>query len=348
MRNSGKVEESRPVAVSIVIVNWNSVPFVRRAIASIQRWVSGIEYEIIVVDGGSHDGCGQVMAAEFPSVVFVQSQENVGFGRANNLGVEQAQGRYLWLLNPDTELRENSLLPLLQFLESAPQAGAAGCRLLNEDGSLQTSCVQSFPTVFNQVIDAEFLHRRFPLWKAWGTAALFSPDAKPKEVEVISGACILVKRDIFDKVGGFSPCYFMYGEDLDLCFKIKQAGCGVYYVPQTSLVHFCGGSSRQNPSQFSTVMMRESVYIFLKRNRSMASALGYRAALAAGSLVRFCFILPLLLLPRNRIVQHGAGSLRKCGAILRWALGLERRAVERVTRSAINSSVFPAATSPKV
>jgi GT2 family glycosyltransferase len=342
-----KGTEARHFAVSIIIVNWNSVEFVRRAINSIHLWVSSVEYEIIVVDGGSHDGCGQVMAAEFPGVLFVQSQDNIGFGRANNLGAEHARGRHLLLLNPDTQLRENSVLTLLRCLESLPRAGAVGCRLLNADGSLQTSCVQSFPTIFNQVMDAESLRRRFPLWRAWGTAALYSSDPKPAEVEAVSGACILVKREVFDRVGGFCPCYFMYGEDLDLCFKIKQAGYQVYHLPETSLVHFGGGCTDKSGGDFSNVMMRESVYRFLRRNRGIGTAIGYRAALGAASLLRLLLMVPFLLFSLNSIVRHGTGSLRKWSAILRWSLGLERRMVDHPGHSLIKPSKFPIALSSK-
>ncbi len=325
------------VAVSIVIVNWNSVAFVRRAVTAIRRWVSNVDYEIIVVDGGSHDSCGRVMAAEFPDVSFVQSEHNIGFGRANNLGAKHARGRCLLLLNPDTELRENSVLTLLRSLESLPGAGAVGCRLLNEDGTLQTACVQAFPTIFNQIIDAEFLRRRFPRWKRWGIGAFCS--TAPSVVEVISGACILVKKEVFDMVGGFSPCYFMYGEDVDLCFKIKQAGYAVYHVPQTSLVHFGGGSADKTPGNFSSVMMRESTYRYLRRNRGVFTAVGYRTALAPVALVRVLLILALLLFPRNEVVRNGTASLRKWGAILRWCLGLEYRIVAQADRSLIKECV---------
>jgi hypothetical protein len=239
------------------------------------------------------------------------------------------------------------VLTLVRHLESLPRAGAVGCRLLNADGSLQTSCVQSFPTIFNQALDAEFLRRRFPRWKLWGTEALLASDSQPWEVEAVSGACILVRKEIFDKVRGFSPCYFMYGEDLDLCFKIRQAGYAVYHVPQTSLVHFGGGCTGRSAGDFSNVMMRESVYRFLRRNRGVVTAIGYRAALAVASLVRLVSILPLLLVSRHRVVRHGTGSLAKWGAILRWSVGLEHRVVAQAGAALVKPAGCPAATASR-
>ena len=309
--------------LSVIIVNWNSKAYVRQCLTSLFKYRPNTSMEVVVVDGASFDGCDEMLAREFPTVEFVQSKTNVGFARANNLGVRHSKGRNLLFLNPDTELVENSIDVLMRHLATLPQAGAVGCKLLNSDRSVQTSCIQSFPTVFNQIVDSEFLRRRFPRSRLWGMAALHTDGQEPSEVEVISGACILTKREVFETVGGFSESYFMYGEDLDLCFKIKQAGFRSYYVPETSIIHHGGGSTQQSVSNFSTVMMRESVFRFLSTNRGVASAILYRAAMVATSFVRMLLIIPLLAVSDNQVVRHGTGSLRKWKAILRWSCGLE-------------------------
>ena len=309
--------------LSIIIVNWNSKDYLRACLTSLYRHRPKAAFEVIVVDGASFDGCGEMLAGEFPSVVFVQSEKNLGFGWASNLGARHAQGSNLLFLNPDTAFLENSIDPLLQRLAMLPEAGVVGCRLLNSDRSLQTSCVQSYPTVINQVLDAEFLRRRFPRLRLWGIAALYSDAIEPSEVETISGACMLVKKKAFEAVGGFSENYFMYGEDLDLCFKLKRAGFRVYHVPETSIVHHGGGSTKTSAGSFSDVMMRESMFRFMRFNRGALSADLYRAAMAATSLVRLSLILPLLAIPKNCVLQHGEDSLRKWRAILRWSCGLE-------------------------
>lgn len=306
--------------LSVIIVNWNSKDYVRQCLASLFHHTAASRPEVIVVDGASFDGCDAMLAAEFPTVRFVQSPTNVGFGRANNLGVEHATRTHLLLLNPDTELTENAPAMLLEWAARLPDAGAIGCRLLNKDGVLQTSCVQSFPTVLNQLLDSEFLRGAFPKSSLWGMAPLLGDRDQVHVAEAISGACILVRRDRFLAVGGFTPSYFMYGEDLDLCCKLQRAGFRNYFVPQTSVIHFGGGSSSRAPSDFSTVMMRQSVQHFLRLNQGAGAAALYRATLGGSAVLRLMLIGPMLLFRRG-VVQHGRDSFRKWKAILRWACG---------------------------
>lgn len=310
------------MTLSIIIVNWNSQAFIRECLQSLFTHCRTVDYEVIVVDSGSFDGCDEMLGREFPTVKYVQSPENVGFARANNLGARQATGDNLLFLNPDTLLIEDSVGLMLAQLRSLPQAGALGCRLLNADRSLQTSCVQAFPTVWNQMLDSEFLRLRYPHWRLWGITALYAQPQISTEVEVVSGACLLCTRESFERVSGFSENYFMYGEDLDLCFKLRRTGFKVYYVPATELVHLGGGSSRQAASNFSTVMMHASVFRFIHTHYGPASALAYRFSSTLTALVRLVLIVPLLFFG-NRLVRHGSDSLRKWAAVLRWSLGLE-------------------------
>jgi GT2 family glycosyltransferase len=324
--------------LSIIIVNWNSKEFVRRCLHSLERFCPAASPEIIVVDGASYDGCDAMLRAEFPRVVFVQSPTNVGFGRANNLGARHATRSNLLLLNPDTEFIENALTPMLEQLARLPRPGAVGCRLLNADRSVQTSCVQSFPTVLNQLLDSDFLRALFPRSSLWGMTPLFAPGPEAVAAEAISGACVLVQRTWFEAVGGFTDSYFMYGEDLDLSFKLQRAGRINYHLPATKLVHLGGGSSRQAASNFSTVMMRQSVLQFIRQHRGAASAAAFRTSTAVAAVTRLLLIGPLLLFGR-RVVRHGPDSWRKWTAILRWALGLDASVRARAAKSASASIV---------
>lgn len=319
--NGGHSVPSGSTEVSIIIVNWNSKEFVRQCLRSIFRHTRGNTFEVVVIDGASFDGCDQMVASEFPTAIFIQSPENVGFARANNLGAGHANGDCLLFLNPDTELIEDSIQILFDRMKSLPEAGLVGCRLLNEDRTLQTSCIQTFPTILNQVLDCDFLRFRFPRSRLWGTAAFLSRDGQPEKVEVISGACMFIKRRLFEQVGGFTEEYFMFGEDLDLCYKITRAGAQAYYVPETAVVHYGGRSTQTAGNQFSNVMMRESIHRFLRQNRGRVNATLYRLAMGVSSLVRLVFMLPLLLISGNQIVRHGTGSAKKWFAILRWSLG---------------------------
>src|SRR5271170_2135321 len=244
--------------LSVIIVNWNSAEFVCGCIRSIRQHTTGLICEIIVIDNASYDGCDKVLQVDDLGVTYLQSDRNLGFAKANNLAFEASRGTSLLFLNPDTEVVGPAILTLYRALHQLPAAGVVGSKLLNHDGSLQKSCIQSFPTILNQVLDSEYLVRKWPRSKLWGMAPLYRPTDHPEVVEMISGACLMLKREVFQKVGRFSEDYFMYTEDADLCYKVCRAGWKNYYVPEASVVHFGGGSSKQAVSNFSAIIMRES------------------------------------------------------------------------------------------
>ena len=182
---------------------------------------AGLEFEIIVIDSASFDGCAEMLRKEFPQVRFIQSQENLGFAKSNNLAFRSATGESVLFLNPDTEIVGPAINVLHSALKMLPDAGVVGGRLLNSDGTVQTSCVQAFPTILNQLLNAESLRRRFPRSRLWGMAPLFDAGTKPKLVEAISGACVMLPRLLLEKIGVFSKDYFMYSEDIDLSYKVN-------------------------------------------------------------------------------------------------------------------------------
>lgn len=312
------------VNLSIIIVNWNSKDYLQNCIASILANTFGIEYDIIVVDSASFDGCGDMLQLLYPQVRFIQSERNAGFARANNLGAKYACGNVLLFLNPDTEVCGHAIEHLYALLRELPHAGVVGCRLLNSDGSLQTSCAQPFPTILNQVLNAEILQRWFPNIGLWMTAAIFKGVTSPAPVEVVSGACMMINREVFDHVGGFSTDYFMYGEDLDLCYKTRAAAFTNYHVPEVEIVHHGGGSTQHRHSRFSHVMMRESVSRLLRKTRGNFYSLSYRLALSGAAVLRLGFLalcFPAALF--NRRTSERGAAFDKWVAILRWGLGLE-------------------------
>jgi GT2 family glycosyltransferase len=318
--NSTRAPDGDTTPVSVVIVNWNSKDYLRKCLESLRRHPSSLKVEIVVVDGASFDGCAEMLAQEFPEIVFIQSPDNVGFARANNLGAKHATGRCLLLLNPDTEFVEDAISPLYRDLQDNERAGAIGCRLLNSDHSVQTSCVQAFPTVLNQLLDAEWLRRRLPRSRLWGMRPLYDGLSGPVEAEALSGACILIRRECFEEMGGFTESYFMYGEDMDLCYKLAQGGWKILHDSRVTLIHHGGGSSRQAASDFSTMMTRESVHHFLRLHHGPLSAAGFRISTFFAALARLACLAPLTIFG-NRFVQRRKDSLRKWRAILLWSLG---------------------------
>ena len=227
-------------------------------------------------------------------------------------------------LNPDTELIAPAINIMFNYIQMAPNSGAIGCKLLNADKTVQTSCLQAFPTLLNQFLDSELLRTLWPKSSLWGNAHLFGAQITAGEVEGIVGACIMVERSLFEKVGLFSEDYFMYAEDLDLCYKIKQAGHMNYYLPDASIIHFGGGSTEKLPSDFSVVTMCESVWRMMRKTRGNVYGFSYRVSTMISSIGRLIFLMavfPLHLIRRGR--ESWNGSFRKWKAILAWSLGLK-------------------------
>jgi GT2 family glycosyltransferase len=310
------------VDLSIIIVNWKSAAYVRKCLNSLAANPTHLSTEIIVVDGGSFDECGEMIAKEFPLVKFFQSPENVGFGRSNNLGFSHSTGKTILLLNPDTEVRGDAIRILYDALTKLPNAGALGAKLLNTDLTLQTSCVMAYPTALNQILDSEFLRAKMRDSRLWAVASLYNGSLEPSPIEAISGACVMMPRSVFESVGGFDPAYFMYGEDVDLSFKIHKAGYKLYYVPRAEIVHHGGGSSASARSTFSTVMMRESVRLFLRKRRGAFSAAMYSVFLGVSAVLRLA-LCSAKALASGRKPSRAIAPINKWLAILRWSLGFE-------------------------
>jgi GT2 family glycosyltransferase len=312
------------VNLSIIIINWNSAAFVRKCLESVYAGTGGLDFEVIVVDNASFDNCGEIVRSEFPAVKFIQSPTNLGFARANNLGAREAQGRCILFLNPDTEVIGDALCRMALFLDKSSDAAIVGCKLRNTDMSLQTSCVQAFPSILNQALDAEYLRRAFPKLRFWGTQALLADD-RPAEVEVIAGACLMIKSELFTAVGQYSSNYFMYAEDVDLCFKVKQAGYKNYYLADAAVVHHGGRSSnRKTENNFASIMMRESLLEFMRARRGRLYGAAYQFSTILIAIVRLLLLMivfPFTLREHNRASLHLAFA--KWVRVLRWGLGME-------------------------
>lgn len=318
--------------ISVIIVNWNSAQYLKKCLASIIN-LKEIKFEIIVVDNASYDGCDEIIKREFPGAIFVQSERNLGFAKANNMGVTWSSGRNLLFLNPDTEVLGSAISLMLDNLESLPDAGAIGCKLLNSDLSLQTSCIQPFPTVLNQLFDVEYLKMKTPGLSFWGIRSLFSNSGNPEEVQVVSGACVMVKRDVYEKIEGFSEDYFIYAEDIDLCYKIKCAGYKSYYIKDAEVIHYGGGSSDDiDRTYFGTVLMRESVFIFLKKTRGEVIAQSYKFSMMVSSVIRLTLMKILVVLFKREYIRK---TMKKWKRVLRWAIGLEKRELASVLKKDI-------------
>jgi GT2 family glycosyltransferase len=303
------------VDLSIIFVNWNSTDYLRECLASIYQYTHGVLFEIIVVDNASPVGDVGVLAQLYPEITIIQSDKNLGFAGANNLGFRQSSGTFVLFLNPDTKLVGTAINSMLQHLNALPDAGAVGCKLLRADYSVDTNCIQRFPTILNQMLEIEALRRRWPNSRLWGIAPLFSDDKHPAQVEVVSGACMMLKRDVFQNVGGFSEDYFMYAEDVDLCYRLQKLGLANYYVGEASVVHYGGKSSAP---QWAIRMKLKAILQFCEKTRGRLYALTYRMALAPVAMGRLLLI-GILLARRSTLGERQA--LRAASA--KWLIILK-------------------------
>ena len=313
------------VDLSIIIVNWNSVKFLQKCLASVYDNPPDCGFEILVLDNASYDGSAELLAREFSAVKFIQSEQNLGFAAGNNLACERALGRVLLFLNSDTEIVGTALQDMFSCVESAFEVGAVGPKLLNSDRSIQASCLQSFPSLIGQLVDTAYLRTRFPTWPVWGNRALFEEHEHAVSVDGIVGASLMIRRDVFEEIGGFSTSYFMYVEDMDLCYRLKHSGKTNYYVGTATVIHYGGqSSSLQADRQFTALAMHQSLLTYMNVHHGRAYAILFRLSTGLIALCR----LSLLTLASCLPVESGRGqslavAIMKWRRVFRWAIGSE-------------------------
>lgn len=277
------------VALSVVIVSWNTRELLAQCLASIEVHPPGVPYEVWVVDNASTDGSATLVRQRFPLVHLVENAANIGFARANNQAIEQTRGRYAVLLNSDTVVCPGALEILVKFMDQHPDAGGCGPRLLNADGSLQASCHPMLTP------GREFWRLLF-LDRLWPRATYYQETWDPREarrVEVIKGACFLLRRAALEQVGELDERYFMYTEEVDLCYRLAQAGWELWWVPQATVNHYGEASSQQ---------VREAMYLQLYRSKIQF----YRKTGGERQAARFKWLLRLAYWPRMALAVLGA------------------------------------------
>jgi GT2 family glycosyltransferase len=271
-----------PCDVSILIVNWNAADYLLRCVEALYAHPPSAGFEVIVADNASTDGSVARLAAQFPQVVRVASDINMGFARANNQAGAVAGGRYWLLLNPDTLVPAGAIDQLVAYLQAHPRVGAVGPRLLNPDGTLQPS-VERLPTLVREGWRLFHLDRLFPVSQyPWQRTAVLIP----RPVEVINGACLLVRKADLPPPGLFDEDYFVYSEEIDLCDRLRQAGRELHWVPQVTVTHFGGRSTHQAADAMFLELYRNKVLFFRKR-RGQLAAVVYKLVLLLAAGTRF-------------------------------------------------------------
>lgn len=311
--------------LSIIIVNWKSVDLLRRCLQSVQAFPPRCAFEILVIDNASYDGSAELISADFPSVTFIQSDQNLGFAAGNNRAFERSTGRYILFLNPDTEIANDALNCMLTVVQTYPDVGVVGPKLVDPDLSVQIDAMRSFPTILSELFDSSLTRRLLGPFNFAGVRPVLQESQNPVGVEMLPGTCIMLHREVFTRAGRFNERYFMYAEDVELNFRVRAAGHTNYYLSSAVVIHHGGRSSKQkSESFFSTVMIHEAVWQFLRATHGDAYALTYRSTTALAAIVRIGVLFTLSWLAvRPALRTRAAHGARKWMKVLRWALGRE-------------------------
>lgn len=288
--------------VSVIILNWNTRKLLQECLQTLTQPQNGVGVEVIVVDNASSDDSRDMARREFPQVTLIANPMNIGFGAGNNVGIPASTGRYVLFLNSDTQVTEGALKAMVDYADANPDVGILGPKLLNADGSLQYSCRQ-YPNLATGFLHNTPLGRLLPknrfaadyLMKNWDHAT-------PRNVDWVSGAALMIRRTLLDQIGGFDEDYYMYCEDVDLCWRANHADSRVTYLPDAIIYHYIGKSSDLAPTRM-TYEFHRSQYLFYKKH--------YRTQT------------PLLLRP---LILPGI-ALRAVGQMARWRVRYWQRKV---------------------
>ncbi|MGA9526821.1 MAG: glycosyltransferase family 2 protein [Terriglobales bacterium] len=277
--------DTQTPVLSIIIVTWNGKRYALECLESLSGLGSPGKFEIIVVDNASSDGSPEAIAEQFPNVLLIRNQANLGFAKANNIGISQSSGRYVCLLNSDVVVPNGCMEKMVDYLENNRTIGLLGPKMLSPDGSIGQS-VMRLPTVWNTVCSALGLHTLFPRSKLFGGFLMEGyPYDRIDDVEVLTGWFWLVPRAALEQVGGLDEQFFMYGEDIDWSHRFAKAGWRVVFYPDAEALHYGAASSAEAPTRFYIEMRRANLQYFRKHHGRLGSV-GYIFATSIHELVR--------------------------------------------------------------
>lgn len=268
--------------MSIIIVNWNTKELLQNCLTSVYKQAGSVNYEVIVIDNGSTDGSPEMVSNDFPQVILVRNLENKGFAAANNQGITIAKGRYVLLLNSDTVILNSALSKTVAFADAHLEAAVVGCRVLNPDRTLQPTCFM-FPSLLNTFLSSTYLYKLFPKSRFFGRERMTWWDrGDTREVDVVTGCFMLVRREAIEQVGLMDERFFMYGEETDWCYRFKKAGWRVVFAPVAEIVHLGGQSTSQRSGEM-IVELRLNILNFIRKHQ------GYLTYIIARLLTIFFF-----------------------------------------------------------
>ncbi len=305
--------------LSVIVVNWNVMDLLRDCLKSVYAQSQGLSMEVFVVDNNSSDGSAHMVKEEFPSVRLIENDRNLGFATANNQAIRQSAGRHILLLNPDTLVLDDALAEMVGFMESHSDAGVAGATVLNPDGTVQLACGRHFPTVFSELCVLTTLSWRFPRNRVLGRHLMSNWSHRDtRQVEVVSGACMMVRRQAIDEVGMMDERMFLYAEEPDWCYRMIARGWKVYLDAGAAIIHY---ASRSTDKSSANVRLEgfKSMHLFFVKHYGQVSGLAYRVIV---------FVLMGLRIPvhwvKGRLQAGQPGRVKNSVDITLWAAGCRR------------------------
>jgi GT2 family glycosyltransferase len=251
--------------VSVIIVNYKVKYYLAQCLHSVLKAMDGIDGEIIVVDNDSQDDSIDYARELYPQVTFIENKENLGFSCANNIAIRQSKGEYVLLLNPDTIVNEHLLADCITLLDTHPEIGATGVRMLNENGTFAPESRRGVPTPFTAFCKMVGLTSLFPKSRLFGRYYMkYLDEYAATPIDIISGACMFIRKSVLDECGLLDEDFFMYGEDIDLSYRMLKTGKQNYYLP-TRILHYKGESTHKNTFRYVYVFY-EAMYIFFRKH----------------------------------------------------------------------------------
>jgi len=297
--------------LTVLVVSWNTRGVLPHSLESVHRHVRSCRFETVVVDNASADGGADALDGAFPNTLVIRNRDNPGFAAGCNIGLQYSSGRHVVLHGPDTLFESDAYSPMVSYLDSNPGVGALGCQLRNRDGSLQYSC-GNFPTVWRQVLRSFHLGALLPSWLVGKSLAEHKGNHRAlRDVDWLIGTGLMIPRRVLELVHGLNEEYFMYAEDLDLCYRIRQAGYRIMYSPETSLVHLGNYTGALKFGSYRARAVETSYLKFIDRHVAPQTARKLRAIIGAGALADMLtrgVLLGLTGRPRHRDALAAAGQ----------------------------------------
>jgi len=337
--SSSTTASSRPqpcrLAVSAVIVVWNAKKYVIECLESLRQYCGEVCQEVIIVDNASTDGTPEMIAERFPEFSLIRNSENLGFAKANNIGIAECSGEYVCLVNSDVKFTSDCLSPMLKLLAENPGVGMVGPKMLGPNGKVGRSTLR-FPTVWNQFCRAVGLDVAFKKSRLFGGYLMSDFDHQTTTpVEVLNGWFVLVRRSSLDRVGLLDPQFFMYGEDVDWCYRFHQAGEETIFFAEAEAIHFGGASSANAPLRFYLEQCYAN-WQYWRKHRGWLSQIAFLCSLAIHHMVRLLgAACAYLVSPSQR--PNNLAKLKRSVLCLQWVSQPKRSPLEMVVERGVQS-----------